>query len=325
MQVRLLETLPEGLLDMDSTQLVTVLEGPSMIRIAGKRASPVLVSVLLHGDETSGWDGVRMLLQKNPVPARSLILLIGNIAAASQGVRTLPHQPDYNRIWHHDAGEESMLCRSVLNALEGVNLYATVDLHNNTGWNPHYSILSRLHPDSLSLAALFSSRVVHVIQPDTTLANAFHHRCPTVTLELGPIGDPHGAQLARNYLETLLSLPTLPAADRNILTLYQPLGRVEIDPDLPFSFDNEKTQTPLILTGSEAMNFQELERGYPFAICTQDDTIRVISPTDQDVTTEYLQRTHNRILIRQPLVQAMYTRNKDAIRQDCLCYFMEPI
>jgi hypothetical protein len=30
---------------------------------------------------------------------RSLSLFVGNTAAAEQGVRHLPEQPDYNRVW----------------------------------------------------------------------------------------------------------------------------------------------------------------------------------------------------------------------------------
>ena len=96
MQIRVLDHLPEGLLDTPATGLAALLGGPTLIHLNGHRDPPLFISVLLHGNEVSGWNGVRRLLAENRTLARSLMLFIGNVDAAAAGVRTLDHQQDYN-------------------------------------------------------------------------------------------------------------------------------------------------------------------------------------------------------------------------------------
>ena len=55
--------LPEGLLDQDSRGLEAYLGGPTLIHLPGKRQPALFISVLLHGNETSGWDALRALLR----------------------------------------------------------------------------------------------------------------------------------------------------------------------------------------------------------------------------------------------------------------------
>jgi hypothetical protein len=59
-----LEALPPGLLDLDATELHAALGGPTLIHLDGRRGPALFVSVLLHGNETTGWDAVRGLLQR---------------------------------------------------------------------------------------------------------------------------------------------------------------------------------------------------------------------------------------------------------------------
>ncbi len=100
-----LDQLPADLLQADSRDLHLLLGGPTLIHLPGGREPPLFVSVLLHGNETVGWDAVRGLFQERILRhgelrlPRALSLFIGNVAAAAQGVRHLPDQPDYNRVW----------------------------------------------------------------------------------------------------------------------------------------------------------------------------------------------------------------------------------
>ena len=67
-------------------------------------AGPTLfVSVLLHGNEDAGLKALQRLLRKyrgRPLP-RAMSVFVGNVHAAAAGVRHLPEQPDFNRIWAH--------------------------------------------------------------------------------------------------------------------------------------------------------------------------------------------------------------------------------
>ncbi|MEN9204456.1 MAG: succinylglutamate desuccinylase/aspartoacylase family protein [Thermostichales cyanobacterium DRC_bins_46] len=87
---------PPELLTLDAGDLYQVLPGPTLIHLPGRRQPPLFVSVLLHGNEVTGWLAVRKLLQtyQDRELPRSLLVLIGNVAAARYGMRRLPDQPD---------------------------------------------------------------------------------------------------------------------------------------------------------------------------------------------------------------------------------------
>jgi len=85
------EELPEGLLEVLPTQLSDVLGGPSLIHLPGRRLQPLFVSVLLHGNETTGFQALQALLaryQGKQLP-RALSIFIGNVEAARDGLRRL--------------------------------------------------------------------------------------------------------------------------------------------------------------------------------------------------------------------------------------------
>jgi hypothetical protein len=85
-----LDHLPPGLLEAESDALHRLLGGPTLIHLPGGRQPPLFVSVLLHGNETVGWDALRGLLSERiarfgePRLPRALSFVIGNVAAAAQ-------------------------------------------------------------------------------------------------------------------------------------------------------------------------------------------------------------------------------------------------
>ena len=89
--------IPDGFLDSSSTGLAGVLAGPSLILLKGRRDPPLFVSTLLHGNETTGFEAIKILLRRylqSELP-RSMLLFIGNVQAAEQGLRSLPGQSDF--------------------------------------------------------------------------------------------------------------------------------------------------------------------------------------------------------------------------------------
>jgi hypothetical protein len=329
-QLRIYDDLPSGLVGCDARALAQHLGGPSLIHLSGSREPPLLVSVLLHGNETSGWEGVRRLLAEltaaNASPQRSLILFVGNVEAAAAGLRTLPHQQDFNRIWRGAQGREGQLAREVLAALDGLALFAALDLHNNTGQNPHYAVVTNLQRDNLGLAYLFDDKAVYVREPDTVMTRAFADRCPAITLELGPIGDPRCDDRAFDYVKRCLSLECVPPADPSRLQMFRTVARVHVADGKPFSFAGEDETHPLVLTGGmEAVNFHELAPGTEFAVTRYPlaQTFRVLDVQHRDVTARYFTVAGSSVRLRRTVIPAMYTTDPLVIRQDCLCYLME--
>ncbi len=323
--VRIHDSPPAGLFDTDATRLQALLGGPSLIHVRGIREVPLFVSVLLHGNEVSGWNAVRRLLASPEPLARSLLVFIGNVDAAVRGLRMLPGQLDFNRIWHGEvAGPEGELARAVADYVRRIPLFAAVDLHNNTGHNPHYSVLTRLDASCRGLAYLFSRKAVYVQEPDTVLARLFDHLCPVVTLELGPVGDRTCEDRALDYLQRCLALDTVPCYGP--VDLYQARVRVHVRDDVRFSFVDDGLATPLVLTsGVEAVNFHALPAGSSFGRSSRPltEVLRVLDVMHQDVTDQYLVHRDGEIELRRPVIPAMYTTDPLVVRQDCLCYFME--
>ena len=85
-QLTELDHLPDGLLERPASALYQYFEGPALISLRGRREQPLVVSVLQHGNEITGWEAVRRLLKSHyrfdELP-RSLVILVGNPLAAT--------------------------------------------------------------------------------------------------------------------------------------------------------------------------------------------------------------------------------------------------
>ncbi len=317
--------LPDGLLQLAADELLGALPRPTLIHVDGACEPELFVSVLLHGNETSGWDGIRRYLQDHPMPSRSLSLFIANVEAAAHGLRVLPDQQDYNRIWNNAGGEERALADALTAAIAPRQYFAAVDLHNNTGHNPFYSVVTELAPENLGLAFEFSDKAVYIREPDTTLTQAFTGRCPAVALELGPVGDPRCADRVYDFIHRLLALDEIASGDSAGLNLYESLARVHVREEAEFAFTGSDATAPLMLTGGvEAVNFHELRKGTPFGSSPLplNQLLQVLDSDHRDVTDQFFGRDGDDIVLERDVVPAMYTTDPAVVRQDCLCYFM---
>ena len=323
--LRRIEGLPPGLLDIEASALHDWLGAPTLLRLKGCERASVLISVLLHGNETSGWDALRQVLRRHAAALpRDLLILIGNVEAATAGVRTLPDQEDFNRIWRPASG----IGAEVLACIADEPVLAVVDLHNNTGRNPPYAVLTDLSPGSLGLACLYDCGVgVFIEEPDTVLTRAFEGRAPSVALELGPVADAQAVPRAVRYLNRLLALEEVPAGRMDDLRLFRTMARVHPPADAAFGFAGAgEGDLDLVLdAGMEASNFRALPTGAEFGVARNGFNLQVLDNEHRDVTDRFLEVRDGRILAAEPLIPAMYTTDENVIRQDCLCYLMAPI
>ncbi len=325
--VRVLNPAPAKLFELPAEALYDVLGGPSLLVVHGSAEPPLFVSTLLHGNERSGWNAVCRLMANSPEPVRSLLVFVGNPEAARQWVRHLPDQPDFNRIWKHDHPLCSGMTKSVLAEVARWQPIAAVDLHNNTGRNPHYTVVTTPSKAQLGLAYLFADQAVLIEEPDTVLSRALEALCPSVALETGPVGDPASDARALEFLERLLALDAVPV-DSDGLNLYRSIARVHVPENVVFRFAGDGKHAPLTLTGGmEAVNFHSLPAGTEFAhsALALPNALRVLDNAQQNVTNDFFTRDGMHIVLRRPVVPAMYTTDKDVVRQDCLCYLMERV
>jgi succinylglutamate desuccinylase len=327
-----LDYLPEAVLTTTAQSLHQLFPQPTLIHLSGKNPHPLFVSVLLHGNEITGFLAIQALLKKyqqRQLP-RALSIFFGNTLAASQGLRHLDGQADFNRIWPGTAlvnCEEMRLANEIFAVMERRELFASVDIHNNTGLNPHYVCLNKLDNHYLQLARLFGRLIVYFRHPPGVQSMAFSKLCPAVTLECGHSGQKQGTAHALEYLNSCLHLTKL--ADHPVLKqdidLFHTAVVVKVDPKINFSFDNSKAQL-LLDPEIERMNFTEIPIGTRFGIVTTEQIPLIVQQEDgKIVTNKFFSLQNQQLQTRRKTMPSMLTLDERVIKQDCLCYLMERI
>lgn len=328
-----IEALPEGFLDVSSAEIAELFPRPSLVHLPGP--SPALfVSILLHGNEDAGLMAIQGLMRRFPdgdLP-RGLSLFIGNVDACTQGVRFLEHQVDFNRAWPtnpprdpDDLTETHALLAAVRQRVLERGVFASVDVHNNTGRNPVYGCICSCEPHHVYLASLFSPTIVFFKRPIGVQTQAFMEHCPSVTCECGQSGDVAGAKAAADFLEKCLRLPhwNPPAGKLPEAQIYHTVARIKIREECSIGF--EPGFDVVLRDDLDLLNFVELDAGErlgTLGTCLENCFI-VNDELGRDVTGQYLSCAEQNLVLGQPAMPSMLTRNVDVIRKDCFGYLME--
>lgn len=327
-----LETIPAGLIEADATELYRVLPGPTLLHLPGRRERPLYLSVLLHGNETTGLLAVQRLLAESAgreLP-RALSLFIGNVEAARHGLRRLDGQPDYNRIWRGGPAAEHRLAQQVLDAMRARRPFAAIDIHNNTGLNPHYACVNRLDWDFLRLARLFARTIVYFLRPNAVSSMAFADLCPAVTVECGQPGQAHGIEHVHEFIDAALNLAELPceALPDTDLDLFHTVATVTIPESVHFGFEGHGDQRTVdlhLIPQLDHLNFRELPIGTPLARVARPEFgfLQAWDEQGREQTDRYFALRDGELTTTRTLMPSMFTLDERVIRQDCLGYLME--
>ena len=329
--LNILENLPPELLDVSVEGLHELLGGPTLIHLPGREPAPLFVSVLLHGNESTGFYALQALLRdyRSRELPRALSLFIGNVAAASKGRRYLDTQPDYNRTWpgteYADLPEVRMM-QQLVEIMAARQAFASVDLHNNTGINPHYACINRVDNRFLHLAALFSRTVVYFIRPLGVQSMAMSGVCPAVTIECGKPGQKYGTEHARDYIDACLHLheiPEHPVASHDV-DLFHTVAIVKIPPEVSFGFGNVDTELRLV-EDLDHLNFRELPPDTVLGSVRKgaEPRLSVCDDNGMEVFDRYFYYDNQSLLTTRSFMPSMFTLDEMIIRQDCLGYLME--
>lgn len=323
--------IPEALLTAKAEELEALLGAPTLFHLDGINKQPLFICTLLHGNETTGFYAIQRLLRKYRDTAlpRAVSIFIGNVASAKENQRHLYTQDDYNRIWpgsHHSDSAEKDMMQTVTHIMQKKKPFASIDIHNNTGKNPHYACINNLNPHGLVLASKFSHIAVYFTSPKGVQSSAFADFCPSAVLECGQSGDKSGEDHALNFLETILSMSELSSQDNNPLKLYHTIARVTI-PKTTVLSESAEGGDIFLNPALEDRNFHQIQPGTEFASLnsSKDKAAVVTNESNEDVTNEYLDINNNKLLLKKPITLAMFTTSENAIRQDCVCYFMEEL
>jgi succinylglutamate desuccinylase len=326
-----IDYLPEGLLEVSTKELHTILPEPTLIHLSGKHAAPLFVSVLLHGNEPTGFLAIQLLLKNYKDKQLPRSLFFGNVTAASRNLRRLDSQPDYNRIWpgtELPACAETEMAQEIVSIMKTRKVFASVDIHNNTGLNPHYACINNLDNQFLQLASLFGRLIVYFLRPKGVQSDAFAQICPAVTLECGRPDQQHGIEHTLEFLNSCLRLTELPQHQvlPQDIDLFHTVAQVKIDDNVNFSFD--QADTGLLLNEDlERMNFTEVSSGTVLGTSKNISAMPLIAKNEHgnDVTNNFFSFQNGQLQINRPTMPSMLTLDERVIRQDCLCYLMERI
>lgn len=324
--LNILDHIPDGLLNTSVERLHTILSGPTLIHLPGRRKGALFVSILLHGNEETGLLAIQTLLKKYKELPRELTVFIGNVEAAQYRKRWLDHQQDYNRIWKPGDTKEHRLAEQVTRIMRERSPFACIDLHNNTGINPHHAAVNRLDNRSLQLASMFSRKVVYTITPPGTLTAAFSDFCTAVTIECGKASLAYGAEHAYEFLEGCLHLADVPdkPVHEHDLDLFHITTLVKVPAGVSFGFGDEEA-TICFINDLDHLNFRELYQETVLARVKPGISTYLEAWDEQgnEVTDKYFTIEDNEIRLTQKVMPAMLTMDREAIRLDCLCYLME--
>jgi succinylglutamate desuccinylase len=330
-RLTVLDAIPDGLLERSADQLADILPGPTLIHLQGRDPQPLFVSVLQHGNEFTGWEAARVLLSgyaDKKIP-RALSLFIGNVVAARKRQRTAPGQVDFNRSWPGGIRIDTdinRILRQVADAMRARRPFASVDIHNTSGLNPHYSAVTRIANRMFHLATMFGRTVVYYTRPPGTQAACFSEFCPAVVLECGQAGQVRGQDHARDYLDACLHMTEIPAhpiASQDI-DLFRTVATVRVREGMSFGF-GDCSEDICFEADLDHMNFHELPAGTSFGRSGNGPRPPIVAVDDfgTDITQDLFEIVDGEIRTKRVVMPSMLTLDAQIVRQDCLCYVME--
>lgn len=323
-----LHALPDGFFDIGIADIRGIFPRPSLIHLEGEDERLLFVAILQHGNEHTGLTVMQRVLANYPdgLP-RSLMLYIGNVRAAETNRRFLPDQEDYNRCWPgtlREPSETTRMMQRVVDIARGQPLFAAIDIHNNTGRNPHYACITDVNMQNRNLAAHFN-RVAMVMNRKGVSTMAFDGVCPAATLECGMPGDPDGIEHACRFIEDLLAMEEISdsAPTREALHLVVSHAMLNIPDHVSFAFDPEADADLRFEPDFEDRNFTLVAPHQIFGYTRIERPLSITDEQGLDITDATVRIDDGRIYLNCTMMPAMITRNKEVVRQDCLCYLLQ--
>jgi hypothetical protein len=334
--VHRLDALPAAFAETPASRLHRILPGPSLVHLPGQGGAELFVAVLQHGNEDTGLQAMQRLLAEHagrPLP-RPVSLFIGNVEAARHGRRRLDHQADFNRAWpgtELPESEETRMLAEVTAIMRARAPFASIDVHNTSGENPHYAGVNSFDHRCLQLAHRFSRTVVHFTRPRGAQAQAFLGLCPSVILECGRVGTVTGAEHARDYLEACLHLEAIPDEPPRPgdIDLFDSVAVVHVPDGVRFGFEwpahPAEPDLDLCLPGDvDRLNFRELPAGTALARCRPGSApVRALAPSGAEVTREFFDCRDGELRLRRAVMPSLLSPDARIVRQDCLCHLMQ--
>lgn len=322
MKLTVLKEIPQSFSSLKVEEITSLFPGPTLIHHNEGKGQPIFISVLLHGNEHSGFLALQQLFAAEI--ERECLLFIANPQAAEKNLRFLEDQIDFNRVWSGGEHAQANIAKEVIDYVSKRNLYLSIDIHNNSGKNPFYSCVNRTDYEFLSLAQFFSPYIVYFTEPHEVQSMAFSKICPAITIEAGQSREPNGVKTLVKKLEEVLSWKTIPKL-KNTPDLFHTKARLRIPHNLTYDFQGHDNgpQELSLRSDIEDYNFRALPVGFSLGYSTVESGLWLEGDCGANIFNEYFFNDNGEILVKKSFVPAMLTTNRKVIEQDCLGYIME--
>ena len=328
MNYNFLTEIPNGFLNTKPEGMHSLLGGPTLIHLSGVKKDALFISCLLHGNETTSILVIQKLLSKYlslGLP-RDIILFIGNTMAAVKGMRHLPGQIDYNRIWEKGSTPEHALSAKVMDYAKKQKIFASIDIHNNTGKNPNYGCINRMEPEFLNLASYFGSHTVFFTEPHNVQSMAFSQFCTSMTIEAGLSGSSAGIKAAFDLLEDLLVIEKLTAnPERKNPDVFHTIARMMVHPEARINFEDipSKEIDLSFVDTLDSNNFEVIPKNCHLGYGRNISFLRVENNAGKDVTNDFFRIENDELVTNCIFIPSMFTKDIYVMKEDCLGYVME--
>ena len=334
----ILDHIPSAFLSISHRQIKELFGTPTLIHLKGEKQPALFISILLHGNEYSGLQIMQEILKKYQTTdgyklPREIWLFVGNVDAAQMGLRLRDGQIDFNRAWPGTPEPDSntaILIQEVMDKITQEELFASIDLHNNTGQNPPYGCISIVNEKNKYLSSFFNHIAMVFQSPKGVSTMAFDDICPAITLECSTPGNEPAKKRAFDLIDDLMHMDHFPEKPLPVhdLQLVKNSATIKINVNVTFCFEDEDYSDSLgydliLVKNFDHHNFTMLEKNEVFAYTKVAKPFLVISPDGQDITDEIIQNDDGEISLKNPLMPAMISMDKKIVLQDCLCYLLE--
>ncbi len=288
-----------------------------------------VVSVLVHGNEPSGFFAAYEFLKNELIPKTNLAIVIASVRAARHSPqfthRFVPGEFDLNRRFGNDDCHDRVteLARQITEYIRSKHPLCVIDLHNTSGNSPAFAVSVKDDLEIKRMASVFTkTMVITRLVVGSLMEQDFD--CPIVTIECGGANNSRSHKIAYQGLLDFARQQHMPPLEDVFFETFQHPMRVELRSGISLDYGEYKNQDVAITLRQdiEKLNFVEIEKATRFGWVNRHlaDCLRARNENGDNVIEQLFEVKNNQLLSRQPLRVFMATGRADIALSDCLFY-----